>query len=131
MNVSYKHLDSKLRIADLTIGQWLAVLAGVALAIVWGLYVSPFGATITMTSAIYLGAIPIGAAFLANVTEIDPLLLIRSAIAWRRLRGHFAPGSGDEARGYVVREERRDSGARRRRPGDEVGPLPAFLWEEQ
>jgi hypothetical protein len=130
MNVSYKHLDSKLRIGDLTIGQWLAVFAGLTLAIAWGLYVSPFGATITMTSAIYLGALPCGAAFLANATEIDPFLLIRSAIAWRRLRGHFAPGAGGSASGYVVKGEGRGS-ERRRAPRDEVGPLPAFLWEEQ
>lgn len=130
MNVSYKHLDSKLRIADLTIGQWLAVLLGIMLAIVWGLYVSPFDATITLTSAIYLGAVPCGAAFLANATEIDAFLLIRSALAWRRLRGHFAPGPGDSASGYVVRGEGR-GGERRRGPREEVGPLPAFLWEEQ
>ena len=129
MNVSYKHLDSKLRIADLTIGQWLSVAVGVMLASIWGLYISPFGATITLTSAMYLAALPCGAAFLAGATEIDPFLLIRSAIAWRRLRGHFAPGAGGSARGYVVRGEGR--GGRPRAPREEVGPLPAFLWEEQ
>lgn len=129
MNVSYKHLDSKLRVADLTVGQWVSVAVGVMLACIWGMYVSPFGPTITLTSAMYLAALPCGAAFLASATEIDPLLLIRSAIAWRRLRGHFGPGPGNSARGYLVRAEGRAE--RRRATREEVGPLPAFLWEEQ
>ncbi|HEY1853997.1 MAG TPA: hypothetical protein VGG40_05360 [Solirubrobacterales bacterium] len=129
MNVSYKHLDTKLRIAELTVGQWLAVLIGVALGIVWGLYVSPFGPTITLTVAIYLAALPCGAALLASATEVDPFVLIRSAIAWRRLRGHFAPGPGRSASGYVVKGEARADGLHGPSRYGADPDLP-FLWED-
>lgn len=102
MNIAYKHLDAKLRIAELGIGQWLAVLAGLGLAIVWGTYVSPFGPMLTLTTSIYLAAIPAGAALLANVTEFDPWLMLRSAVGWWRSDGRYVPGPGESTAGYVV-----------------------------
>lgn len=105
MNAAYKHLDSKLRIADLTVGQWIGVIVGVASGIAWGMYISPFGPTITLTSAMYLAALPIGAALCASATDFDPWLTLRSALAWRRRDGRFVPGPGDSASGYVVAHE--------------------------
>jgi hypothetical protein len=102
MNSAYKHLDSKLKIAELTIGQWIGVILGMLIGIVWALYLSPLGQTLTITTAVYLAAIPIGAALSANFTEFNPALVIRSAIAWRRREGRFIPGPGASARGYVV-----------------------------
>lgn len=129
MNVAYKHLDSKLRVADLTIGQWLGVIAGLMLAFVWGFYLSPFGTYLTLISAIYLGAVPAGATMLASVSEFDLWLLVRSAARWRRREGRFVPGPGDSARGYIVHEDPRehDADAVRRQQAD----LDlASLWEE-
>ena len=130
MNTAYKHLDSKLRIAELTIGQWLGVLLGLGLAIAWGVYVSPFGPTLTVSSSVYVGAIPAGAVLLSSATELDPALLIRSAVAWRRMDGRFVPGPGHSASGYVVTGDRHREAARRRR---EASPPPALatLWEEE
>src|SRR4051794_41657713 len=105
MNVAYKHLDAKLRVAQLTVGQWLGAFAGVAVAVVWGCYVSPFGLYVTLVSSIYLGALPAGGTFLASVTEFDVWLLARSGVRWRRREGRFVPGSGSSARGYVLRED--------------------------
>jgi hypothetical protein len=102
MNIAYKHLDAKLRIAELSVGQWIGVLLGLAIGIGWGVYVSPFGPTLTLTSGIYLAALPAGAAFLGNITEFSPWLLIRSAIAWKRREGRFLPGPGASVHGYVV-----------------------------
>lgn len=104
MNVAYKHLDSKLRVADLTIGQWIAALGGVAAGVVWGIYLSPLGPSLTLVTSVYLVALPVAAALFANLTEFDPWLMVRSAFAWRRLEGRFLPGPGDAARGYVVRD---------------------------
>lgn len=129
MNSAYKHLDSKLRVADLTVGQWIGVLFGVGLAIVWGVYLSPFGPTITLTSAVYVGALPAGAAMVGSFTELDPVRLVRSAIAWRRLQGRFSPGPGESASGYVVIADSQRAAARRRR--EELPELElASLWEE-
>ena len=105
MNVAYKHLESKLRIGELTVGQWAGLLCGVGLAIGWGLYLSPFGAYLTLLSAIYLGGIPAAAAFLASLSEFDLWLLVRCALAWRRAEGRFAAGAGELASGYVVSPE--------------------------
>lgn len=129
MNVAYKHLDAKLRVADLTIGQWLGVIAGVVLAFVWGVYLSPFGAYVTLLSAIYLAGIPIGATLLASVTEFNLWLLIRSALRWRRSGGRYVPGPGESPRGYVVREDVAEVEAARDRL--EVADLdPSSLWKE-
>ena len=105
MNVAYKHLESKLRIGELTVGQWAGLLCGVGLAIGWGLYLSPFGAYLTLLSSIYLGGIPAAAAFLASLSEFDFWMLVRCALAWRRAEGRFAPGAGELASGYVVSAE--------------------------
>jgi hypothetical protein len=130
MNVAYKHLDSKLRIADLTVGQWLGVIAGLGIAFVWGFYLSPFGMYVTLMSAIYVGGIPIGATLLASVGEFDLWLLVRSAVRWRREDGRFIPGPGGSSRGYSIREDPHEmnaAGARR-----QLADLdPASLWEDK
>jgi hypothetical protein len=105
VNVAYKHLESKLRIGELTVGQWAGLLCGVGLAIGWGLYLSPFGAYLTLLSAIYLGGIPAAAAFVASLSEFDLWLLVRCALVWHRAEGRFAPGAGELASGYVVLAE--------------------------
>jgi hypothetical protein len=128
MNSAYKHLDSKLRIAELTIGQWVGVLVGLGLAIGWGVYVSPFGPTITLTSSVYLAALPAGAVLVGSFTELDPARLIRSAIAWRRLEGRFTPGPGRSASGYVVIGDSQREASRRQQ--DSASELElAALWE--
>ena len=74
MNIAYKHLDTKLRIGELTIGQWLAVALGVGIAGGWALYVHPpIGATLTAVTAVYLGALPAGAALMASSSEFNLL----------------------------------------------------------
>lgn len=129
MNTAYKHLDAKLRIAELSIGQWISVLLGIGIAIAWGLYLSPLGTYPTLVTAIYLGAMPAGAALVATTSELDVWLLIRSAIRWRRLEGRFVSGPGS-ARGYVVHEDAEpDTGSNGRPPVKEID-LTA-LWEER
>jgi hypothetical protein len=102
VNAAYKHLDARLRIADLTIPQWLGILGGVLLAIVWAQYVSPFGDYVTLFTAVYVGALPVGAALYAGLTEFDLVLFVRSALRWRRMPGRYVAGPGTAALGYVV-----------------------------
>jgi hypothetical protein len=129
MNLAYKHLDSRLRIAELSIPQWIAVLAGVGVAVIWGMYVSPFGPSLTLVSAIYLGALPAGAAILASSTEFDLWLLVRSALAWRRADGRYARGAGDGAHGYALRENADELALRQRRRNAIELDLES-LWKE-
>jgi hypothetical protein len=129
MNTAYKHLDSKLRIADLTLGQWIGVIVGVGVGVVWGVYLSPLGTYLTLASSVYLGAIPAAAALLASMSEFHLWLLLRSAVGWHRLDGRFASGPGGSARGYVVSEEPEADGMHAGRPP--VRELdPAALWGE-
>ena len=100
LNIAYKHLDSKLRIGDLTVVQWLGIFAGVVLAVVYGNYVHPFGTMLTLMSAVYVGGIPVAAVLLAGFSEFDVMLVIGSAARWRRMDGRFVPGPGDPTEGY-------------------------------
>lgn len=101
MNLAYKHLEAKLRVAELSLGQWAGVALGGLSAIAWGLYVSPFGSTLTLISAVYIGGLPAGGFVLAGVSELDVWLLVRSAVAHRRSPGRYRPGPGTGT-GYRV-----------------------------
>jgi hypothetical protein len=129
MNLAYKHLDSRLRIAELSIPQWIAVLGGVGIAVVWWMYLSPLGPSLTLVSAIYLGALPAGAAILASSTEFDLWLLARSALAWRRADGRYARGAGERAQGYAVHEDEAALALQQRRQ-DAIELDLESLWKE-
>src|SRR5438309_3871320 len=98
MNVAYKHLDAKLRIAELTIGQWLGISLGLGIGLVWGFFLSPLGAYLTLFTAIYLAAIPCGGVLAGALYEIDLFLVVRSAVRWLRLDGRFVAGAGAAVR---------------------------------
>jgi hypothetical protein len=128
MNIAYKHLEAKLRIGELTLAQWGGLFLGAITAIVWALYVSPFGTYITIFTACYIGGLPAAAIFLATLSDFDIMVLVRSAIAWRREEGRYVAGPGDEARGYVLAPEPVDE--RRLQTGQELTDLDlAALWE--
>jgi hypothetical protein len=128
MNTAYKHLEAKLRIGEFSIGQWLALFVGVMTALIWGMYLSPFGTQITIFTACYIGGLPAAAIFLATMSEIDIVLLVRSAIRWRREEGRYLAGAGDQAHGYALASETVDE--RRLHTGQELAELDLdALWE--
>jgi len=102
MNPAFKHLESKLRVGELTVGQWVAVALGFIAALVWGLYLSPLGSALTILTSTYLFGLPAVAAFLVGVSDFDVWLLVRCAVRWWRGNGRFLPGAGDRAQGYVL-----------------------------
>lgn len=128
MNSAYKHLEAKLRVGEFTIGQWIGLFVGVTTALVWGMYLSPFGTSITIFSACYIGGLPAAAIFLATISEVDMWLLTRSAFRWRREEGRYLAGPGVPTSGYVVHAD-----ARAQRPHESDGQLAdldlAALWE--
>ena len=125
MNLAYKHLQDQLRLAELTIGQWLSVVVGVVLALGWGLYLSPFGWIVTLFSAIYVAGLPALGAVLAGLTEFDLLGFISAAWRWWRAPGRFAAGVGEPPAGYVVHEQSESAeGAQ----GAAVALEPQELW---
>jgi hypothetical protein len=100
VNVAYKHLETRLRIAELTLWQWASIGTGLAVALIWALYVSPFGPSVTLFSAVYLGGIPAAAAWLASEAEFDLFLRIRSMWHWRKRRDRYIPGPETDPEGY-------------------------------
>jgi hypothetical protein len=104
MNVSYKHLDSKLRISELTIAQWVAVFVAVIGAILYGRFLSPFGPAVTFATAVYMAGLPVAAVIAANASDFDLWLFVRSAIGWRRLDARYLPGPGAATCGYRLTE---------------------------
>jgi hypothetical protein len=123
---AYKHLESKLRIGELTLGQWAGALAGLGVMIAWGFYLSPMGATLTVISAVYLGGLPIALALVAGYTELDLVLLLCCAARWQRTGGIYLPGPGIRARGYVITPDPRAP----RRAGQRPPALDLEgLWE--
>lgn len=126
MNVPYRHLEDKLRIWNLTIAQWVLVLIGAAGAFVWGFYISPFGWTITLFTAVYVAGLPGVAALIAGVSEFNAWLFIRSAWRWWRSSGRYRPGPGPRPAGYVIAPPVRSA----RERASNVKPIDVeALWE--
>ena len=109
MNLAFKHLEAKLRFADLSIGQWAAVLGGVLFAFVFAEYLSPVRGLGGAIIGVYLGAIPASAAFFASLSEFDLWGLIGAAIRWKRRDGRYVPGAGAIACGYALLPDGRDA----------------------
>ena len=102
MNVAFKHLEAKLRFGELTIGQWVAVVAGVLFGLGFAQYLSPVGGMWGMVVGIYLGAIPASAAFFASLSEFDLAGLVVAAVRRRRQPARYLPGAGRAAQGYQL-----------------------------
>jgi hypothetical protein len=128
MNSAYKHLEAKLRIGELTIGQWAGLFVGAMTALLWGMYGSPFGTTMTIFTSCYLGGLPATLIFLATLSDFDLWLLVRSAVRWRREEGRYLAGPGPAPHGYRVSPEPVDE--RRLQSGEQIADLDlAALWE--
>lgn len=102
MNTAFKHLDAKLRIADLTIRQWVGLFVGVMIALLYADFLHPFGTMGTMITAVYIAGIPIAAVLIGGFSEFDIWLVLRSALRWRSADGRYLPGPGVRTAGYRV-----------------------------
>jgi hypothetical protein len=126
MNSAYKHLESPLKIAELTLGQWGAICVGLLVAFVWGMYLSPLSATLSLFTAVYIGGIPAVAGFLAASGDFDARTYVRGFLRWRRGYDRYAAGGGDTAAGYVITER---ADRRLERTATHIPELdPASLW---
>lgn len=127
MNLAYKSLQQKLTIGSFTVLQWLGIVTGVFLALLWGSEVSPFGPQLTLITSVYVAGIPALAAFMASITEFDLWRLLRSMARHQRAVGRYMPGPGDSARGYVLSPDPREQ--RYAAAGEANFDLSA-LWEQ-
>jgi hypothetical protein len=102
VNPAFKHLDAKLRVADLTVRQWLGIFAGVMTAFVYAAFLHPFGTMATLVTAVYIAGVPIAAVLVAGFSEFDVWLMLRSAVRWRSEDERYLPGPGVPTSGYRV-----------------------------
>lgn len=102
MHPAYKHLTDRLRIAELTIPQIIALFAGLMAGLVFALYLSPFSPYLTLCLSIYIAAIPAGSVLLATSSEFDLWLYTKALVGEQLADGRYAPGPGTPTAGYVI-----------------------------
>ena len=128
MRAAPAHLESKLRFWDLSVGQIAAAFAGIMLGVAWAKFLSPLPGMWGTMSGAYIAALPVIPVFVASQTELDLGGLVVGAVRWRRLEGRYLPGAGETAHGYLLIEERSDTGVRDDAEG--LQPWLAGLWEQ-
>ena len=112
MNPAPAHLEAKLRFGwDFTVGQIAAMVCGLLVGFAWANWLSPIHGIGAAVTGVYVGGLPVVAAFVASQTEFDLWAIARAALHWRRGEGRFLPGSGTVT-GYVVLLDDRNEGER-------------------
>ena len=125
-NPTYKHLDAKLRLGGLRLGQWLQLILAGGFALVFGMYVSPLAAGPTIALSVFVAGLPVAVSFAALGLEFSVTGFARAAWRWLRAPRRYLPGAGLVPTGYVV--------GRAERPAENTGaPITASrvaeLWD--
>jgi hypothetical protein len=102
VNPTYKHLQDRLRIGDLTVPQIVAMFAGFMGGLVWALYLSPFSPYLTLFTAVYLACLPAGTVLLASSTEFDLWLYVKGCAREAVTDGRLTAGPGEPTDGYSI-----------------------------
>ena len=99
---TYKHLEAKLRLGSFSVGQWAQITGAGIAAAVFGVYVSPFPAGMTVFVSIVGAGLPVALSYGAMGLEFSVGQF--AVAAWRYWRNprHYLAGAGDHAHGYVV-----------------------------
>jgi len=106
VNPAPAHLEAKLRFGwDFTVGQIAAMVAGLLLGFAWANWLSPIHGIAAAVTGVYIGGLPVAAAFVASQTEFDLWALVSSALRWRRAEGRFTPGPGTLTSYVVLADE--------------------------
>jgi hypothetical protein len=101
-NETYKHLEDPLRLSGLTVGQYAALSGTTLVAIVFGLYISPLPAGVTMGISLFLAGLPVALSYAVSGFDIAITDTISALYRWAREDKHYLPGAGDPPAGYVV-----------------------------
>jgi uncharacterized membrane protein len=117
-NETYKHLEDPLRLSGLTIGQYAALSGTTIAAIVFGLYISPLPAGVTMALSIFLAGLPISVSYAVSGFDVSVADTIAALYRWARDDKHFLPGAGRVPAGYVVAQVSTDDRPPSRSPED-------------
>jgi hypothetical protein len=102
---TYKHLEAKLRLGALSLGQWVQITAAGAAAAVFGVYVSPLPTSATIFVSLVGAGMPVALSYGAMGLEFSVASF--AAAAWRYWRSprQYMAGAGEPGSGYVVVRE--------------------------
>ena len=106
-HVTYKHLEAKLRLGSFSLGQWAQISAAGVLAAVFGVYVSPFPASVTMFASIVGAGLPIALSYGAMGLEFSVGQLTVAAWRYWHEPRSYLPGPGEPTVGYRIQTEAR------------------------
>lgn len=107
---TYRHLDRRIRLAGLPLGQWVQLLAAAAAAYALA-QVLPFGATYDLSVAVTIAGVPVAAALAAG-TATNPLAVLAALARWRRLAKLYPSAKAASATGYVLVGDEPDGASR-------------------
>jgi hypothetical protein len=118
---TYKHLEDRIRLGGLTLGQW-AQLLGCALAAYALSTLLPLPGSWSLSVAVTVCGLPAAAAIAFMSADFDVVGLARAAVRWRRGPRRYIACAAGEVRS---REARRPSESRR-----SLSPFdPEALWD--
>jgi hypothetical protein len=121
VNPAPAHLEAKLRFGwDFTVGQIATMVFGILIGFAWANWISPIHGIGAAVTGVYVGGLPVAAAFIASQTEFDLGAVVTSAVRWRRAEGRFVAGAGTCVGYWVTGEDGEKSG----------GESPAMLDAE-
>lgn len=125
---TYRHLETPLRIGELSVLQWalLLLVGAVSYVLAFETFLPVWaGATLcsTLVSGTFVGIV------VANTFGVRPWTMVRWWWEWRNTEPYYNPGPGADSPGYLVTADDR---ARRSVPaaGRRVGSM-SVLWDSQ
>lgn len=99
---TYKHLEERLRLGAFSIGQWAQITVAAISAAVFGGYLSPFSAQVTIFVAVVGAGLPVAISYGAMGLQFSVAQFTRAAWRYWRAPRRYLPGPGAFAIGYVV-----------------------------
>jgi hypothetical protein len=102
---TYKHLEAKLRLGSLSLGQWVQIGVAGAASAIFGVYVSPLPTGATTFVSIVAAGMPVAVSYGAMGLEFS--VGDFAVAAWRFWRSprRYVAGAGQTSAGYIVRCE--------------------------
>lgn len=128
VNATYKHLDAKLRLGGLRVGQWLQLVFAAGCAALFGIYLSPLAPGPTIALSVFVAGLPVAVSFAAMGLEFSAGGFLAAVWRWGRAPRRYLPGAGTSALGYLVAPDEHAPEFDRARDTAPISTL-AELWD--
>jgi hypothetical protein len=105
VNPTYRHLEDALRVGRFSLAQWAQLLAGLLVALGFGVYLSPLPPGPTVSVSVLVGGLPLACSYAAMGLEFSVLQFALSLGGWGCRPRRYLPGPGAASAGYLVHAE--------------------------